>query len=135
MKRICDMKNSRMNAAAVGLVVSFLACGSANAQTVWSNAVDGAWSDAAAWTAGVPAFNAALLTNTAAAYTVGVGTGVSGTFSDLTLANAGINTTRLDVAGGTLVGSNGVLSVNAGGALLLRSGAAFQYGTASALRC
>lgn len=132
MKRICDMKYSRMNAATVGLVVSLLACGSAKAQTVWKSATDGLWSDASAWTAGVPAFNAALITNTAAAYTVGVGTGVSGTFSDLTLANAGVNTTRLEIAGGTLVGSNGVVSVNTGGALLLKAGATLKYGTAAA---
>lgn len=126
------MKKSWIRAANSGLVVSFLACGSADAQTVWKSAADGLWSDASAWTAGVPNFNAALITNTAAAYTVDIGSGVSGTFSDLTLANAGANTTRLEVAGGTLVGSNGVVSVNAGSSLVLKSGAMFAYGTASA---
>jgi len=108
------------------------ACGSAEGQTVWKSATDGLWSDAAAWTAGVPNNNAVYVTNTAAAYTVSVGAGASGAFSDLTLANAGVNTTRLEVAGGTLVGSNGVVSVNAGGALVLKTGATLTYGTAAA---
>ena len=115
------MKQYKTVAQRAGVVLFLAAaCGSAEAQTVWKSATDGLWSDASAWTAGVPNFNAALITNTAAAYTVGVGTGVSGTFSDLTLANAGVNTTRLEVAGGTLVGSHWELKTTATGLWLRR---------------
>lgn len=127
------MRMNRMKTVFGSLIAAWtLVCGSAHAQTVWSNATDGAWSDASAWTAGVPNFNAALITNTAAAYTVSVGEGVTGAFSDLTLANSGVNTSRLAVAGGALVGSNGVISVNAGGEMVIQAGSSFRYGTASA---
>jgi len=67
------MKKNEINPLFGGVIVTLmLACGSARAQTVWSHATDGAWSDAAAWTAGVPDFNAVLITNAAAAYTVSV---------------------------------------------------------------
>ena len=119
--------------AVCGVIVVVVAvCGSSRAQTVWSNATDGVWSDSSAWTAGVPDFNAVFITNSAAAYTVSLESGADGTFTDLTLANAGSFTSRLALAGGSLLGSNGVLNVNAGGELLLQSGGMFTYGTASA---
>jgi len=114
------------------IVALMIACGPTHAQTIWSHATDGAWSDAAAWTAGVPDFNSVLITNTAAAYTVRVDSGVAGSFSDLSIANAGVNTSRLEIAGGSLLGSNGVISVNAGGEVVLKSGGTFAYGTATA---
>ncbi len=127
------MKKNEINPLFGGVIVTLmLACGSARAQTVWSHATDGAWSDAAAWTAGVPDFNAVLITNAAAAYTVSVGSGVAGSFSDLSVANAGVNTSRLEIAGGSLLGSNGVISVNAGGEVVLKSGGTFAYGTVAA---
>jgi len=101
--------------------------GSASGQTVWIGAVDGAWSNTVAWTAGVPDFSQAFITNTAGSYTVSVGTDVSGTFSDLTLANTGVNTARLEITGGALLGSNGVINIKAGSALALKTGGAFRY--------
>lgn len=88
---------------------------------------NGAWSNAVAWTAGVPDFNQAFITNAAGSYTVSAGTDVAGTFSDLTLANAGVNTTRLEIAGGALLGSNGVVS--------LGMEPEFGFGTISFLDC
>ncbi len=103
--------------------------GAASGQTVWTGAADGAWSNTVAWTAGVPDFNPAFITNTAGAYTVSADTNVAGTFSDLTLANAGVNTTRLEIAGGSLLGSNGVVNIKAGSALVLKAGGTFKYGS------
>jgi len=116
----------RIGTLAFGLVTFG---GSASGQTVWMGAADGAWSNAVAWTAGVPNFNPAFITNTAGSYAVSVGTDVAGTFSDLTLANAGINTTRLEIAGGSLLGSNGVVNIKAGSALVLKAGGTFKYGS------
>ena len=119
----------RMGFWRVGAIILGLAAfgGSASGQTVWMSAADGAWSNALAWTAGVPNFNQAFITNTAGAYTVSVGTDVAGTFSDLTLANAGVNTARLEIAGGSLLGSNGVINIKAGSALVLKTGGSFKY--------
>lgn len=127
------MKQMQMVARRVGVVLFLAAaCGSAEGQTVWKSATDGAWSDASAWTAGVPDYNAVYITNTAASYTVGIGAGVTGTFSDLTLANAAANTTAVEVAEGALCGSNGVVKVNAGSRLVLKPGGTFLYDTAAA---
>lgn len=125
-KRLCVLGFGRIGGLVLGLLtVAGAACG----QTVWNSASDGAWSNAVAWTAGVPAFNAAFITNTAGAYTVSVGTDTAGTFSDLTLANAGVNTTRVEIAGGSLLGSNGVLNIKAGSELVLKTGGTFKYGS------
>jgi len=118
-----------MGVLTLGLV---LAAGPSSGQTVWNSASDGAWSNGVSWTAGVPDFNPAFITNTAGTYAVSIGPDVSATFSDLTLANAGANTTTVEIAEGALIGSNGVLRVNAGSRLLLKTGGTFLYDTASA---
>ena len=123
-----EMKTT-VNSVFVCVTLALLVA-SAKSQTVWNSATDGLWSNSAAWTAGVPDFNNVFITNTVGSYTVSMATGVDGSFSDLTLANAGANTTRLEIADSTLSGSNGVVTVNDGSELVLRPSGTFLYETA-----
>lgn len=125
-------RNSRFGRVLICFAWMWMGSGSAFAQTVWKSASDGAWSDDSAWSAGVPNLNAAFITNAAASYTVSVGAGVVGAVTDLTLSNAVANTTAVAIAGGTLLGSNGVIRIGVGSRLVLKTGGAFFYDTDTA---
>jgi hypothetical protein len=99
----------------------------AEAQTVWVSAEDGVWSDAAAWTAGVPDANAAFLTNQTASYKVTVEEPPATHYGNLTLANAAGNTTRLDVAASGFASTNGMLSIGRGATVAVNTGGVMGY--------
>lgn len=99
----------------------------AEAQTVWESAEDGVWSDAEAWSAGVPDANAAFLTNNSASYTVTVDAQPATPYGNLTLANAAGNTTRLDVAAAGFVSTNGALSIGRGATVAVNAGGVMGY--------
>ncbi|MDA3924387.1 MAG: hypothetical protein PF904_06800 [Kiritimatiellae bacterium] len=87
-----------LNSVFVCVALALLAVSAKSQTTVWNSATDGLWSNPAAWTAGVPDYNHVFITNTVGPYTVSMDTDDIGTFSDLTLDNAGANTTRLEIA-------------------------------------
>lgn len=65
-------KNGYGLAVLVAATFGLLSNVQAQTLSVWTNAVNGNWSDAGAWSAGVPNGNTAYLTNSSASYTVTV---------------------------------------------------------------
>ena len=96
-------------------------------QTVWKSPVDGLWADDTAWTAGVPDSNAALLTNTAASYTVTVASTPTTPYGNLVLSNVVGNTTILTVAASGFTSTNGMISVGQGARVDVNAGGVMRY--------
>ena len=102
-------------------------CLSAAAQTAWNSASDGVWTNAEAWTAGVPDANAAFLTNNAASYVVTVDATPATPYGNLTLANAAGNTTRLNVNAPDFTSTSGLLTFGRGAEVVVNSGGVMCY--------
>lgn len=115
--------NEMRTLVALALLLTF----AANAQTVWNDASDGAWSNALMWTEGVPDQNAAVLTNTTGSYTVTADTEPTAPFGNLTLANAEGNTTRLNVDAAGFTSTNGLLSIGQGAEVVVNAGGIMGY--------
>ncbi len=119
-------KNGYGMAALVALFLGMFS--NALAQTTWSSATDGLWTNAAAWSAGVPDANAAYLTNTAASYEVTVDA-ASAPFGSLTVSTAAGLTTRLNVNAPDFVSSNNLsqLSFGRGAEVVVNSNGVLRY--------
>ena len=119
-------KNGYGMAALVALFLGMFS--NALAQTTWSGATDGLWTNAAAWSAGVPDANAAYLTNTAASYEVTVDA-ASAPFGSLTVSTAAGLTTRLNVNAPDFVSSNNLsqLSFGRGAEVVVNSNGVLRY--------
>jgi hypothetical protein len=116
-----------MKSIYIGVLAIAGACATADAQTAWLNAADGLWNDGAAWSAGVPNGNAALLTNSAAAYTVTVDTTPAAPFGALTVTTAAGLTTRLSVNAPAFTCTNGAMAFGRGAEVVLGSGASLLF--------
>lgn len=108
-------------------VLAVCGCVSAFAQTAWKSSTDGAWTNGAAWSAGVPNANAAYLTNNAASYTVTVDATPDTPFSYLTVTNAAGNTTRLAINAPGFACTNGVMTFGRGAETTVGSSGAMTY--------
>ncbi len=97
------------------------------AQTAWNSASDGAWTNAGAWTAGVPDANAAFLTNNTASYAVTVDATPATPYGNLTVTTAAGRTTRLNVNAPGFVSTNGMLSFGRGAIVAVNAGGVMGY--------
>ena len=102
-------------------------CGSVSGQTVWKSAVDGLWTNAAAWTEGVPNGNAAALTNSAGSYAVTVDTTPATPYGALIISNALGNTTRLNVNASGFTSTNGIFVLGRGAEVVVSNGGVMGY--------
>ena len=110
----------------VAIMLALAAC-AAQAQTVWTNAVNGLWSDATMWSAGVPNANAANLTAGNGAYTVTVDAPLANPAGALTITNNAVNTTRLDINAAGFAVSNGLLTLGRGALVSVNTGGEMTY--------
>jgi T5SS/PEP-CTERM-associated repeat protein len=96
--------------------------------SVWTNAVNGNWSDAGAWSAGVPNGNMAYLTNSSASYAVTVDA-TPAPFGSLTISTAAGLTTRLNVDAPDFTSSNNLsqISIGRGAEVVVNSGGILRY--------
>lgn len=129
IKKVIFMKRGQLGMVVVcaGVVLLLAAFCPASAQTTWNSAADGAWTNDAAWTAGVPNANVAYLTNSSASYAVTVDATPTTHYGALTLGNASGNTTRLNVNAPDFTSTNGVLSFGRGSEVVLNSGSTMAY--------
>lgn len=109
------------------VVSAVFGCASAFAQTTWKSATDGAWTNGAAWSAGVPNANAAYLTNSAASYTVTVDADPGSAFGNLTVSTAAGNTTRLSILAQGFACTNGVMTFGRGSEVAVGNGGSLIY--------
>jgi hypothetical protein len=114
--------------AGMGIVMLVGVAASASAQTTWTSASDGAWTNAVAWTAGVPDANTAYLTNSATSYTVTVDA-TPAPFGSLAVSTVAGRTTRLDVSAPDFTSSNNLsqLSIGRGAEVVVNSGGVLRY--------
>lgn len=105
-------------------------CANLHAQTVsvWTQAVNGNWSDAGAWSAGVPNASAAYLTNNSASYVVTVDA-TPAPFGSLTVSTVAGLTTRLNVDAPDFIISNDLsqVSIGRGAEIVVNSGGILRY--------
>ena len=105
-------------------------CANLHAQTVsvWTQAVNGNWNDAGAWSAGVPNANAAYLTNNSASYAVTVDA-TPAPFGSLTISTVAGRTTRLNVDAPDFTISNDLsqVYVGRGAEIVVNSGGILRY--------
>jgi len=120
-------KRSRGGVAMMAVAAAAGLCLSAAAQTAWNSASDGSWTNAAAWTAGVPNANAAFLTNNAASYVVTVDATPATPYGNLTINNVAGNTTRLNVNAPDFTSTNGLLTFGRGAEVVVNSGGVMCY--------
>jgi hypothetical protein len=115
---------------AVLAVAAFGLLSNVQAQTlsVWTNAVNGNWSDAGAWSAGVPNGNMAYLTNSSASYAVTV-EATPAPFGSLVVSTAAGLTTRLNVNATDFTSSNNLsqISIGRGAEVVVNSGGGLRY--------
>ncbi len=119
--------SSRVSQTMTSAMLALTIVSAADAQTAWKSPADGLWTNAAAWTAGVPEGNAALLTNTAASYAVTVDATPATPFGNLIVSNATENTTRLNVNAAGFNSTNGVFVFERGSEIVVNSGGVMGY--------
>ena len=97
------------------------------AQTAWSSAANGAWTNDYAWTAGMPNTNSANLTANTASYAVTVDATPANLYGSLAIANAAGCTTRLNVNAADFTSTNGTLSFGRGSDVCVNTGGVMRY--------
>lgn len=128
------MKNEGMQVPKIGIVglamlVALLTTGAAAwaADSTWTNAVNGSWSEAAKWLNGVPDLNNANLTAGNGSYTVTVDSALSAPATALTITNNSGNTTRLDINAAGFAVSNGILTFGRGALVSVNTNGEMTY--------
>jgi len=111
--------------ASAALVCAASLSARGQAQTTWATAVDGSWSDADKWSAGVPNVNTANLTAVDSSYTVTVDAPAN-PVQQLKIENNGSYVTRLDIAAPFAV-TNGTLQLYAGALLNVANNGVMTY--------
>ena len=121
-------KNGYGLAVLVAATFGLLSNVQAQTLSVWTNAVNGNWSDAGAWSAGVPNGNTAYLTNSSASYTVTVDA-TPAPFGSLLVSTAAGLTTRLNVNAPDFTSSNNLsqISIGRGAEVVVNSGGVLRY--------
>lgn len=109
------------------VAVFFVLFSTALAQTTWNSASDGVWTNAAAWTAGVPNENTANLISNTASYTVTVDATPATFYGNLNITNAAGRTTRLNVNAPCFTSTNGALTFGRGSEVYVNSGGVMSY--------
>lgn len=121
-----EQKRSGRAGFLIVAVLLGLAAASAPAQTIWTQAVSGSWSDATMWSAGVPSNTAALLTATGASYAVQYGS-AQPAITNLTLSNSAPYRTELIVSAPLTNLGGSAIRLRAGANVTITNGGLWMY--------